>query len=147
MDKLLDATMNFLYRNEENMDEEQAEIVRYGLELFYLKAFFFLATIAIGILMGSFWESLIFTALLSGIRTMAGGFHANTRMQCFIMSMLTFVCILMILKIVAVYNVILIPLIVLAVISSIVIWKFALLILKISHLKMMRLLFFVKRHE
>lgn len=38
MDKLLDATMNFLYRNEENMDEEQAEIVRYGLELFYLKA-------------------------------------------------------------------------------------------------------------
>lgn len=35
MDKLLDATMNFLYRNEENMDEEQAEIVRYGLELFY----------------------------------------------------------------------------------------------------------------
>ena len=51
MDKLLDATMNFLYRNEENMDEEQAEIVRYGLELFYLKAFFFLATIAIGILM------------------------------------------------------------------------------------------------
>lgn len=32
MDKLLDATMNFLYRNEENMDEEQAEIVRYGLE-------------------------------------------------------------------------------------------------------------------
>ena len=125
MDKLLDATMNFLYRNEENMDEEQAEIVRYGLELFYLKAFFFLATIAIGILMGSFWESLIFTALLSGIRTMAGGFHANTRMQCFIMSMLTFVCVLMILKIVAVYNVILIPLIVLAVISSIVIWKFA----------------------
>ena len=74
MDKLLDATMNFLYRNEENMDEEQAEIVRYGLELFYLKAFFFLATIAIGILMGSFWESLIFTALLSGIRTMEAVF-------------------------------------------------------------------------
>ena len=30
MDKLLDATMNFLYRNEENMDEEQAEIVVIG---------------------------------------------------------------------------------------------------------------------
>lgn len=125
MDKLLDATMDFLYRNEENMDEEQAEIVRYGLELFFLKAFFFLATIVIGILMGSFWESIIFTALLSGIRTMAGGFHANTRTQCFIMSMLTFTCVLMILKLVAVYNVILIPLTVLAVISSLVIWKYA----------------------
>lgn len=125
MDKFLDATMDFLYRNEENMDEEQAEIVRYGLELFFLKVSFFAATIIIGILMGSFWESIIFTALLSGIRTMAGGFHANTRMQCFIMSMLTFACVLMILKLVAVYNVILIPLTVLAVISSIIIWKFA----------------------
>jgi accessory gene regulator B len=125
MDKLLDATMDFLYRNEENMDEEQAEIVRYGLELFFLKVFFFAATIIIGILMGSFLESIIFTALLSGIRTMAGGFHANTRTQCFIMSMLTFACVLMILKLVAVYNIILIPLTVLAVISSIVIWKFA----------------------
>ncbi len=125
MDKLIDATMDFLYHNEENMDEEQAEIVRYGLELFFLKVSFFLATMVIGILMGSFWESLIFTALLSGIRTMAGGFHANTRMQCFVMSMLTFTCVLMILKLAAVYNVILIPLTVLAVISSIIIWKFA----------------------
>lgn len=41
MDKLLDVTMNFFYSNEEDMDEEQAEIVHYGLELFYLKAFFF----------------------------------------------------------------------------------------------------------
>ncbi len=69
MDKLIDATMDFLYRNEDDMDEEQAEIVRYGLELFFLKASFFAATMLIGILMGSFWECLIFTALLSGIRT------------------------------------------------------------------------------
>lgn len=125
MDKFLDATMDFLYHNEENIDEEQAEIIRYGLELFFLKAFFFLATIVIGILMGSFWEGIIFTALLSGIRTMAGGFHANTRTQCFIMSALTFISVLIILKIAATYNVILIPLVVLAIISSLVIWKFA----------------------
>ena len=58
MDKLLDATMDFLYSNEENMDDEQAEIVRYGLELFFLKVFFFAATIIIGILMGSFGRAL-----------------------------------------------------------------------------------------
>lgn len=39
--------------------------------------------------------------------------------------MLTFAYVLMILKIVAVYNVILIPLTALAVISSLVIWKYA----------------------
>ena len=37
MYKLLDATMDFLYCNGEDMDEEQAEIVRYGLKLFFLK--------------------------------------------------------------------------------------------------------------
>lgn len=42
MDKLIDATMDFLYRNEDDMDEEQAEIVRYGLELFSLKLLFLL---------------------------------------------------------------------------------------------------------
>ena len=41
------------------------------------------------------------------------------------MSMLTFACVLLILKLAAIYNVILIPLTVLAVISSIVIWKYA----------------------
>ena len=53
MDKLLDATMDFLYCNGEDMDEEQAEIVRYGLKLFFLK-FFFADTIIIDKLKGSF---------------------------------------------------------------------------------------------
>lgn len=125
MDKLLDATMNFLYRNEGKMDEEQAEIVRYGLELFFLKVSFFAATMVIGFLMGSFWECLIFNVLLSGIRTMAGGFHANTRIQCFVMSMLTFIIVLIILKIVAIHSMLLLPLMLLAMLSAIVIWKFA----------------------
>ena len=125
MDKLLDVTMNFLYRNEEGMNAEQAEIVRYGLELLFLKASFFAATMIIGILMRSFWECLVFTLLLSGIRTTAGGFHASTRMKCFIMSMLTFTIVLIILKMVDIYNIILLPLTILALLSAMIIWKFS----------------------
>lgn len=125
MDKLLDVTMDFLYKNEEDMDVEQAEIVRYGLELLYLKASFFCVTMLIGVLMGSFSECLIFTILFSSIRTRAGGFHANSRMQCFIMSMLTFIIVLIILKLSDVYNILLLPLALLAVLSVVVIWKFA----------------------
>lgn len=125
MDKLLDKTMNFLYKNNDNMDEEQAEVIRYGLELLFIKISFFLCTMIIGIVMGSVFECLIFTILFSSIRTLAGGYHANTRMQCFIISMLTFTSGLCLLKIVEIYEYILLPIAVVAIIFSIVIWEYS----------------------
>lgn len=125
MDKLLDKTMNFLYKNNDNMDEEQAEVIRYGLELLFIKISFFVCTMIIGIVMGSFFECLIFTILFSNIRTLAGGYHANTRIQCFIISMLTFTSVLCLLKIVEIYEYILLPIAVVAIILSIVIWEYA----------------------
>lgn len=125
MDKLLDKTMNFLYKNNYNMDEEQAEVIRYGLELLFIKISFFVCTMIIGIVMGSVFECLIFTILFSSIRTLAGGYHANTRMQCFIISMLTFTSVLCLLKIIEIYEYILLPIAVVAIIFSIVIWEYS----------------------
>ena len=39
MDKLLDKTMTFLQKNQD-MDQDTADIVRYGLELFLIKTSF-----------------------------------------------------------------------------------------------------------
>ena len=125
MEKLLNITMDFLYKNEDGMDEEKAEIIKYGLELLFLKITFFAATMIIGALMHSFWECLIFTALFSEIRSLAGGYHANSRMQCFVQSMLTFAAVLGLLKLVKTYAVILILLAVLDVVSALVIFRFA----------------------
>lgn len=125
MEKLLNITMDFLYKNEDGMDEEKAEIIKYGLELLFLKITFFVATMIIGALMHSFWECLIFTALFSGIRSLAGGYHASTRVQCFVQSMLIFAAVLGVLKLVKTYAVILVPLAVLALISAAVIFRFA----------------------
>lgn len=95
------------------------------LRYFFLKITFFVATMIVGALMYSFWECLIFTALFSQIRSLAGGYHAGTRMQCFVQSILTFVAVLGILKLVKIYSVILVPMIVLALISAAIIFRFA----------------------
>lgn len=54
MEKILNKIMVFLSKEEE-LDSEQAEIVRYGLEILLLKSIFFLATLALGLLIGCFW--------------------------------------------------------------------------------------------
>lgn len=121
MDKFLNITMDFLYKNEKDMNEEKAEIIRYGLELFLLKVVFFSSTLIIGIIMDSFWEFLIFTFFFSNIRAMAGGYHAKTRIQCFIQSTLTFIITLGILKIETIEY--LLPILILFVFSFVIIWK------------------------
>lgn len=45
-----------------------------------------LTTIGIGLLMGMFWESLIFLILYTPIRVYAGGFHAQTQIRCYFLS-------------------------------------------------------------
>lgn len=95
MDKILDKTIEFLYKNEDDMDEEKAEIIRYGIEILLIKVIFFGAAMIISLLMHSFWECLIFTVLFSGIRSYAGGYHAYTRTKCFTLSMITYLNILL----------------------------------------------------
>lgn len=125
MDRIIDKLMNFLYKSQENMSEERYEIVKYGLEIIIIKYLFFAAALIIGILMNSFWECLIFIIFLSTIRSKSGGYHADTRIQCFVQSMMTFVFALSILKLESIYKYIIIPLVILAFCASVIIWIFA----------------------
>lgn len=125
MDKFLDMVMKFVCKYNENIDEDQAEIIKYGLELLTIKVTFIAALLVVGYLMNSFWECLIFIALFSGIRSYAGGYHADTRWKCFIESMLTFAAVLGILKLTEKFLYITVIIAVLAVISAAVIIKFA----------------------
>ncbi len=124
MDKLLDKLMKFIVGNE-NLDNEQAEIVRYGLEIFIIKFAFFGAAMVISIFMDSFIQYLIFIMLFSMLRSYAGGYHANTRTACFVLSMLVIMASLAVLKIVRTYTYIMFPIFGAAVIFSIIIWRLA----------------------
>ncbi len=98
MDVILNRITSFL-ANDDDIDEERLEVIRYGLEILLLKIVFYITSIALGILMHSFWECLIFLISLSSIRTLAGGYHADTRMKCFIESMCMLMAILAALKV------------------------------------------------
>lgn len=125
MDKILNKIMRFISENDDNMDEEESEVIRYGLEILLIKISFFTAALIIGAIMQSFLECLIFITLFSLIRTTAGGYHAETRMQCFISSMSIFAVSLGIIKLVSTYGYILIPLSILSVLSILIIWRLA----------------------
>lgn len=121
MDKLLDMIMEFVSKNKD-FDSDEAEVVRYGLEMFILKAVFSAAALAVGAIMHSFWECLVFIILFSAIRSCAGGYHADTRIQCFIQSVLTFVIVFAVLK---VYTYFIPQLLVSSVLFAISLWFFS----------------------
>lgn len=121
MDRLLDSIIMFIKRNQE-MNDEQSAIVRYGLEMIILKSLFFIGAMAIGVLMHSFWECGIFFLFFSILRSYAGGYHAKTRRRCFVQSMLTFLIVLVTLKCAEVMPHMSIVIVVLAIISAIVLW-------------------------
>lgn len=63
---------------------DDEEIVRYGLEIMISKAFFAVIIAVIGLIMGCFAESIIFTISFSLLRQYGGGYHAETRKNVFI---------------------------------------------------------------
>lgn len=124
MDILLDKVMDFIIHNRK-IDDEEAEIVRYGLEIAVLKITFFAAALVISLLMNSFWQFIIFISLFSVLRSYAGGYHAKTRIRCFIQSMLLIVAAIIIMNITQKFTYIIVPLSVIALAASIIIWRIA----------------------
>ena len=124
MDIFLDKIMDFIIHNRK-IDDEEAEIVRYGLEMAVLKITFFVAALVVSLLMNSFWQFIIFISLFSLLRSYAGGYHAQTRIQCFVQSMLLIVSAIIIINISQKNTYIIVPLSVVALAASIIIWRIA----------------------
>lgn len=124
MDMFLDKIMDFINHNRK-IDDEEAEIVRYGLEMAALKITFFAAALAVSLLMNSFWQFIIFISLFSVLRSYAGGYHAKTRIRCFIQSMLLIIAAVMIINITQKITYIIIPLSLSALVACAVIWRIA----------------------
>lgn len=124
MDKLLDKTMLFLHKNQD-LDEDTYDIIRYGLELFLIKTTFSIVMLAIGALLHSFWECLVFTVFFYLIRSLTGGYHADTRLKCFLQSITTFVIVLLIIKAVKAHVFMFILLVAVAISAVVVIWMTA----------------------
>lgn len=124
MDIFLDKIMDFIIHNRK-IDDDEAEIVRYGLEMTILKVTFFAAALVVSIFMNSFWQFIIFISLFSVLRSYAGGYHAKTRTRCFVQSILLIIAAIMIINITQKITYIIVPLSVLALAAGIIIWRIA----------------------
>lgn len=81
----------------ENFDDDKIAFVKYGIELMLLKIIFFGVCLVIGAFMGMFFECVVYLVLFTILRTNAGGYHADTRIRCFIQSMLTMIVAMLVL--------------------------------------------------
>ena len=120
MDKLLDKIIENMKKNDCLTDDE--EIVRFGLEIMIEKAIFIVIIAAFGLLMRCFFESAVFTVCFTLLREYGGGYHAETKRKCFVLSILTLIVALGSIKLAEHFTVLVFPLFIAAVISVIYIF-------------------------
>lgn len=82
--------------------EEDAPIYRYGLEAMYSSFLELLSILALAALIGNFWQTVLFFAAFIPLRLYAGGYHASTRLRCFLTSLVVYAAFTIMLEIVPV---------------------------------------------
>lgn len=65
------------------IEEENQELLIYGLTQGGRMCLNVLTTLLIGVLMGMWWQGLLFLAVFILIRSFAGGYHAKTPLRCY----------------------------------------------------------------
>lgn len=117
MDKLLDKIIEKMKKNDSLTDDE--EIVRFGLEIMIERAIFILIILVLGLLARCFLESIVFSVCFTPLREYGGGYHAETRKKCFVLSILTLVAALSIIKLAESFQFLTLPIFGIALISVI----------------------------
>ena len=82
--------------------EEDAPIYRYGLEAMYSSLLELLSILALAALIGNFWQTVLFFTAFIPLRLYAGGYHASTRLRCFLTSLVVYAAFTIMLEIVPV---------------------------------------------
>jgi len=95
MKKITDKIF-FAMKNKNIMVDE--EVVKYGLEIIFTKVLFAIIIVSIGILTKCFLESIIYTITFSLLCQYGGGYHAETKQKCFVLSVLMLICAIFIIK-------------------------------------------------
>lgn len=86
---------------EQMSEEDREELIRYGIKRGKVIFLSTLITILLGGFIGVFWQSVIFWLIISILRRYAGGYHSDTEKQCYIISFITVIIALFIIKLVS----------------------------------------------
>jgi len=89
-EKFINKLMIFIKKNNKNTNEEQLEVIQYGLEAIYMTITKTIILFFIAFLLGILKELIIFLPFYILIRMFSFGLHAKTSTQCLISSSLIF---------------------------------------------------------
>lgn len=84
INKMLDSLVEY-----GNIIQEEREIYSFGIECMILKAIHVISYVFLAIIMHQLFELLIMLSVLILLRKNAGGYHAKTRIGCYIVSCMT----------------------------------------------------------
>ena len=121
MEQIIDKIIEAMKNSDSLTDDE--EIVRRGLEVIAIKLFF--AIIIAGLLLGCFFESILFTIAFTSLRQYSGGYHADSQKKCFVLSTLMLVISLSIIKSIKIFPQLILPLSIITFISIIYVFTAA----------------------
>lgn len=85
MDRLVKGILCIM-QVENHVDEEDLEIYHFGIECILLKLMHIVSYLLIGIFMKELLSLLVSASILIPLRRKAGGYHAKTRIGCYIFS-------------------------------------------------------------
>ncbi len=89
-EKVINSTTNYLMKYQ-HFSKSDLEKIRYGLEGLYLTLTKIIIIVGIAFLLGMLKEVIIILILFNIIRYTGFGFHANTSMECLILSTINFI--------------------------------------------------------
>ena len=90
--KFLDYSMKLL-KEKNNYNETKLAELRYGLEAFYMLSTKMLVIFALAIALGLFKELMLFMIFYTPLRGLGFGFHTNSSLECWIISVPCFIII------------------------------------------------------
>ena len=84
--------------------EEDKDLYIYGLFMLLSQLMYFIIACIFGLILGCIVESIIFYIAFQFIRRYAGGYHASTETRCEIMSTLSILACIVVIKLSKIYN-------------------------------------------
>lgn len=94
-----------IFVNNSKAQYDDEKIYQYGFFVLYSNIVFFIITVIFGIILNSLISSIIFFISFSFIRQFAGGFHAKTETRCEILSTLSILCCIVLIKLSKMYDI------------------------------------------
>lgn len=88
-----------LLEKEDIIQKEDVDVCRYGLEVFTSSFLEIISILIFSAVIGNFFETLIFFIAFIPLRIYAGGYHADTKLKCYLVSLVVYGLFTVILKI------------------------------------------------